>query len=226
MITIGDVFPWGRSFDEYRRMFALSDDDLEGRILGCADGPAAFNAEMTRKGKRVVSVDPLYAFSAGEIRQRIAATHELMVQRARADAHRFVWDNRIRSPEHMGELRMRAMAEFLADYNDGKRQGRYVAQSLPKIDLADGSFELALCSHFLFLYSAEFDAPFHVEAIVQMLRIAREVRIFPLLDMEGRTSSHVNPVIQTLQRCGMRVEVEQVDYQFQRNGNQMMRVRS
>ena len=100
-ITIDRVFPWGRSLDEYQRMFALSEKDLEKRILSCADGPAAFNATMTRSGRRVISVDPLYAFSAEQIRQRIDATHDLMVQRARDAAHRFVW-NQIKSPEHMG----------------------------------------------------------------------------------------------------------------------------
>jgi len=38
-------------------MFGLTDTDLEGRILGCADGPASFNAEATRKGIRVISCD-------------------------------------------------------------------------------------------------------------------------------------------------------------------------
>jgi len=42
--------PWGRSFDEYVAMFALSDDDLQRRLLGCADGPASFNCELTRRG--------------------------------------------------------------------------------------------------------------------------------------------------------------------------------
>jgi hypothetical protein len=47
MFTLERVVPWGRSFDEYRRMFVLSSDDLRLRILGCADGPASFNAEAT-----------------------------------------------------------------------------------------------------------------------------------------------------------------------------------
>jgi hypothetical protein len=79
VFTLDKVLPWGQSFDEYRRMFALSDDDLEGRILGCGDGPAAFNAEATRRGARVVSCDPLYVFTADEIRGRIAATaHDIL----------------------------------------------------------------------------------------------------------------------------------------------------
>lgn len=33
MFKLDQVVPWGRSFEEYRRMFALSDADLGGRIL-------------------------------------------------------------------------------------------------------------------------------------------------------------------------------------------------
>jgi hypothetical protein len=47
------VIPWGRSFEEYRRMFALADEDLAGRILGCGDDrpeapPAPTRSEAAR----------------------------------------------------------------------------------------------------------------------------------------------------------------------------------
>src|SRR5574337_451064 len=76
MFTLDQVVPWGRSFDEYRRMFTLSDADLRLRILGCADGPASFNAEATRRGSTVVSSDPLYRLEAVRIRNRIAVTYD------------------------------------------------------------------------------------------------------------------------------------------------------
>jgi hypothetical protein len=38
------VVPFGRSLDEYLKMFALSASDLQQRILGVGDGPASFNA--------------------------------------------------------------------------------------------------------------------------------------------------------------------------------------
>jgi len=60
MFNLDQVVPWGRSFDEYRRMFGLADADLGRRIVGCGDGPAAFNAEATARGARVVSCDPIY----------------------------------------------------------------------------------------------------------------------------------------------------------------------
>ncbi len=71
MFTLKEVIPWGRSFDEYRRMFDLTDADFRLRILGCADGPASFNAVATGLGMKVTSVDPLYAFGGAEIRGRI-----------------------------------------------------------------------------------------------------------------------------------------------------------
>ena len=70
MFTLEQVVPWGRSFDEYRRMFGLSDDDLDLRIIGCGDGPASFNAEATRRGARVVSCDPIYRLETAQIRDR------------------------------------------------------------------------------------------------------------------------------------------------------------
>ncbi|HKH12276.1 MAG TPA: hypothetical protein VKA73_14135 [Rubrobacter sp.] len=53
------MVPWGRSLDEYARMFALTPEDLRGRILDCAAGPASFNAEATAAGHRISSCDPL-----------------------------------------------------------------------------------------------------------------------------------------------------------------------
>ena len=45
-IKLNEVIPWGRSFEEYRRMFALTDEDLAGRILAsrglCAGGAWPF----------------------------------------------------------------------------------------------------------------------------------------------------------------------------------------
>src|SRR6187401_543475 len=68
MFSLFSVVPWGRSFDEYVRMFALAESDLESRILGCGDGPASFNVEATRRGATVVSCDPLYQFDVARRR--------------------------------------------------------------------------------------------------------------------------------------------------------------
>ena len=94
MFTLEQVVPWGRSFDEYRQMFALTGDDLDSRILGCGDGPANFNAEATRLGAMVISCDPIYQWTANDIRDRIAATHDEILDQTRQNIDEFVWDYR------------------------------------------------------------------------------------------------------------------------------------
>ena len=78
---------------------------------------------------------------------------------------------------------MQALHGFLADYEAGRRSGRYVDAALPALPFVDAAFELALSSHFLFLYSVQFDLDFHLAALREMLRVAAEVRVFPLLQL-------------------------------------------
>src|SRR5678815_1507056 len=160
MFTLDQVVPWGRSFDEYRRMFALTDDDLQLRIVGCGDGPASFNAEATRLGSSVVSCDPIYRYDVEELRQRIASTYEQILEQTRRNEREFVWST-IHSVDELGRVRMSAMNEFLRDYPAGLSQGRYIVAELPNLPFADMSFDLALCSHLLFLYTTQLGEAFH-----------------------------------------------------------------
>jgi hypothetical protein len=222
-ITLGSAYPWGRSFDEYVAMFALSADDLRSRIISCADGPASFNAQLNARGHRIISCDPLYQFTADEIRSRIAQTRDLLIQRAKENSHLFVW-NRIHTPEELSHRRRTAMRQFLADYDLGRQEGRYLNQSLPTLDFPDDSFDLALCSHFLFLYSDGVSLDFHIQSILEMLRIARDVRIFPLRNMQAEPSPHLPEILSTLTRHGFTPKIEPVEYEFLRGANQMLRI--
>jgi hypothetical protein len=224
MFTLDQVVPWGRSFDEYRAMFALSEADLRLRILGCADGPASFNAEATRRGSKVVSCDPLYRWETAQIRHRIEVTSAQVLEQTRRNREEFVWDI-IRSVEELGRIRAAAMEVFLDDYGLGKVEGRYIEAELPALPLSDASFDLALCSHFLFLYSNHLDESFHVMAIRELCRVAAEVRIFPLLALGGLPSPHLSRAVRTIRDSGYHASVESVAYEFQRGGNQMLRIR-
>ena len=222
-MTYETVVPWGRSFDEYRRMFDFSAHDLELRILGCGDGPASFNAAMRARGGQVVSCDPLYQFSARQIRERIEASYQTVMEQTRRGRDKFVWDA-IKSVDELGQIRMDAMRAFLADYEQGKSQGRYVCGAAPALPFASGAFDLALSSHFLFLYSDNLSLEFHRQAIADLLRVAKEVRIFPVLTYNADVSPHLAPVCAGLKDAGYRVSIEAVPYEFQRGGDKMMRV--
>lgn len=222
-MTLQNVVPWGRNFDEYRAMFALDAADLNAKILGCGDGPSSFNCELTMKGGSVVSIDPVYRFTEEEIGQRIAETAETVLEQVELHKDKYVWTS-IGSVAELEAIRMSAMNRFLEDYDRNKSEGRYIEASLPHLPFADKAFDLVLCSHFLFLYSDHFDLNFHIESVLEMCRTGDEVRIFPLLDLKGRRSSYLEPILEALQQRGCRCEIETVDYEFQRGGNEMLRV--
>lgn len=190
--TLDKVVPWGRGFDEYLAMFSLTGEDLGKALLGCGDGPASFNAVLTGRGGRVISVDPLYRFSG----------------------------------EELGRVRVEAMNAFLADYPSGVQEGRYQEASLPALLFAENIFDIALCSHFLFLYSEQLDEDFHLQSIKELCRVAAEARIFPLLELGAERSRHLDQVTARLEQAGYKVTVERVGYEFQRGGNEMPRVAS
>ena len=224
MFTLDQVVPWGRSFDEYRRMFALTDAELGLRVVGCGDGPASFNAEATRRGAAVVSCDPIYRYDVEQIRSRIESTCSHILEQTRRNIDEFVWTS-IRSVDELGVVRMAAMNDFLADYPAGKAQGRYIDGELPNLPFRDASFDLALCSHLLFLYTTQLGEVFHQDAIRDMCRVASEVRIFPLLALGATTSPLVERMVDVVGSQRLRVSIETVPYEFQRGGNQMMRIR-
>jgi hypothetical protein len=141
----------------------------------------------------------------------------------RRNTHEYVWDS-IRSVEELGRVRMEVMEDFLTDYDSGKPDGRYLDAELPDLDFPEGSFDLAVCSHFLFPYSEHLSGAFHRGAILELCRVAAEVRIFPLLALGGRPSPHLPGIVEDLS-SSCEISIETVPYEFQRGGNQMMRLR-
>lgn len=222
-LKLEQIVPWGRSFEEYTQMFDLSSADLQCRILDVAGGPASFNAQMNQQGYPIVSCDPLYQFTAPEIAQRIQAVYPAIVEGTRANRDQYVWQ-KIRSPEALGQVRMAAMQRFLEDFRRGKPAGRYLDESLPDLPFATAQFDLALCSHFLFTYSDHLSLEFHLAAIQEMGRVATELRIFPLLNISGEPSPFLTPVVEQLQLQGYSFEIRTVPYEFQKGGNQLLKI--
>lgn len=221
-VHLSDVVPWGRRLNEYRAIFALSDADLSGRLLGCGDGPASFNAEASAAGHRVTSVDPIYVHGADAIRTRVQDVFDDMVAQVEANTALFTWGRGVDDLADLTEKRSTAHERFLADFEVGRREGRYIAARLPHLPFAGRAFDLAVCSHVLFLYGEQLSTRFHVESMRALCHVAREVRIFPLLELGSQPSRHLAPVRAELDAAGIDTEVVRVDYEFQRGGNQML----
>ncbi|MFA6102574.1 MAG: hypothetical protein WCV67_04355 [Victivallaceae bacterium] len=221
-IKYEEIVPWGRNFDEYRRMFDLSDAELTQKILGCGDGPASFNFECNSRGGNVVSIDPIYNLTQEQIQRRIDETCKEVLRQTACNKEKFIW-NTITSVDELGRIRLEAMKIFLDSYEAGKRDRKYIPGELPYLPFADKAFDLALSSHFLFLYTDNLSYAFHAEAINEMLRVAGEIRIFPLLDVNGVKSPYVQKILADFKT--KTIEIRKVNYEFQRGGNELLIIR-
>ncbi|WKJ90071.1 SAM-dependent methyltransferase [Methylomonas montana] len=220
-MKLENVVPFGRSLDEYRKMFALSQCELGLNILGVADGPASFNAELSALGGRVTSIDPIYAFQAPQIKAQFENVLGKIMAQVEATPDDWVWSYH-GSADGLRANRIRVTDTFVEDFAMRRDSGCYIAGELPSLPFADRQFDLALCSHFLFLYSEHFSLEFHWASICEMLRIANEVRIFPLLTLMLEKSPYLATIWQRLAQQGYSVEIRRVEYQLQRGGNEML----
>ncbi|MGM0987479.1 MAG: SAM-dependent methyltransferase [Pseudomonadota bacterium] len=225
-MELQNVVPWGRSFIEYQQMFSLSETDLQKRILGCGDGPSSFNAEVTELGGHVISIDPIYQFSSEQIHSRIEHVYPKIMEQVSKNRDDYVW-NAISNPEQLGRVRMNAMNTFLTDYKNHQASRRYINGQLPTLPFVDAEFDLALCSHYLFLYSKHVSQEQHVLSVKELCRVAKEVRIYPLLSIENNVESpHLRPVVDALEAVGVNASLVSVDYEFQKGATKMLVAKS
>ncbi|MEM6350224.1 MAG: methyltransferase domain-containing protein [Cyanobacteria bacterium P01_D01_bin.14] len=222
-IQLDQVVLWGRCLEEYQRMFALSEADLQKSLLDGGGGPASFTAEATLQGCSVIACDPVYAFSAAAIAPRIEAACDLIMPQVRQNADAYVWQS-IADPNALETVRMAAMRQFLTDLPAGKAAGRYVEGSVLDLPFPDGQFDLALSSHFLLSYSTKLGLDFHLEAVRELCRVARAVRIFLLLTVSGERSPWVDAIATHIAQLGRKSTIVTVDYEFQKGGNQMLKI--
>jgi hypothetical protein len=223
-IMLNEVIPLGRSGNEYLQMFNLYGMHENRSFIDCAAGPSSFNAFMTARGSQVVSVDPLFARSRKSIEASIDISFANLIRQVIQNQDMFQWD-KYKSIDDLVAARRQAMDDFLNDFETGKREGRYIEDSLPELDFEDGSFDIALCSHFLFLYSSLFSLEFHVHSILEMMRVANECRIFPLFDLTGKTSPMLREAVKQLRELSFHTQIINVPYEFQKGANQCLIIR-
>ena len=219
--NVGDYLISSRSFHEYEAMFSLTESDFRGRLLDCPGGASSFTAEASARGVEVTAVDPVYAMPVRDLQNLIMGEPDRGSIHALAGVDRYRWDF-YGDPEGHREMRNKAATVFSRDFE--VHGERYVAASLPDLPYEDHHFDLVLSSHFLFTYSDRLDEDFHYRALIELHRICRrQVRVFPLLHQSGSSlSSTIDALIARLARQGVRAELRDVSYEFQRGGSQML----
>ncbi len=219
--SIGKYLISSRSLAEYRAMFALTDADLNTRLLDCPGGGASFTATARAEGADVVAVDPVYAIPHEKLIAQLDAELERGAAWAQAWAPAYDWTFYGDLAGHARHRRESARL-FAADLR--AHPERYLAASLPSLPFADSSVDLVLSSHLLFTYADRLDVTFHLAALREMARVARgQVRVYPLVDQNGRALDDlVAALTADLETAELRARVVETDYEFQRGARSML----
>ncbi len=217
---LSSVAFFGRSLAEYTQFFPLDLEALPGRsVLDVAAGPSSFTSAATRLGIRATAVDPLYGCRAETLAAYVRLDYVRTVAQMRAKPEIF----RLKSFSSIDEAerdRRAAAEEFLADYEAGFLDNRYVGGALPRLPFADGSFDVVLCAHLLFIYERLFDYAFHLAACRELVRVSRdEVRIHPVCGPDGRPYAELERLRTDLAAAGIRSQVVAVNYEFFRGSD-------
>ncbi len=189
--TAGFVLPsvafFGRRFAEYLGFFSLAPAQLrDGAVLDVAAGPSSFAAEANAAGLDVTACDPLYGCRPEALATHVQLDYRRMETKMREKVDLMPGGARFTTIDEAVGDRRAAADLFLADYAAHVAHGRYVGGALPALPFADGSFDIVLCAHLLFIYEAQLDYAFHLAACRELMRVARrEVRIHPLCGNGG-----------------------------------------
>ncbi len=204
-------------------MFSLSIEGLRGeRILDCPAGACSFTAVGSEQGLDVTACDIAYNHSGADLQNKgLRDIDHAMEHMAHVKNH-YVWDY-FKDLHGLRKHRMSALTDCARDmkeFND-----RYVPVTLPCLPFKDEEFDIILSAHFLFMYADRLDEDFHQKTIAEFLRVSKkEIRIFPLVDLEGKRYEHLDTFINCLEDKGCRVEEIKVPYEFQTGANSMLKI--
>jgi SAM-dependent methyltransferase len=202
-------------------MFALTDEELTGCILDCPGGAASFAAEARSRGSSVVAADPVYAAPVDWLTEHAVQEAVRGNRHTGSSVDSFVWTFFADITDHLAR-RTTAAHRFGQDLS--ANPSTYVAGSLPRLPFRDGSFDLVLSSHLLFMYADRLEQDFHVAAACEMARVARrEVRVFPLISDAGTdTTALVGAVREAVEARGFTTRIRPSPYEFQKGGDEML----
>ncbi len=203
--AIGQLIITSRPFSDYQDMFLLTDADLvAGPILDCPGGASPFGAQVRARGGTVVSVDPAYRIPREELSARVSRDLGHSATWTAENAHNFDWDY-LGSPDSLRRLFEVSADMFFADYLSDRQ--RYVAATLPELPFSCAAFRLAVCSHLLFCYPEFLTYDGHLAGLLELIRVADELRVYPLVDTCGRPYPKLDELRTALAEHGVRTEI-------------------
>lgn len=211
---------WGHTAADFQKMFAL--ETFPERILEFSSGISTLNLELNNT-HTIHSIDPRFALDKDTLKCKAELIFHDMQEQVMHNESRYNFvsygglDTFIRK-------RYEGMQRFFADYDTGITEGRYRSINSMQLPYEDFYFDLAMSSHYFFAGLAEQDVNFHVRMLQELARVAKEVRIFPLVHADGSTPQELGPTLLALQQAGYGAEVRSIIDPLEPAGNAMLRV--
>jgi ubiquinone/menaquinone biosynthesis C-methylase UbiE len=214
----------GRTFEEYLDMFSLSKEELQGKkILDCPAGACSFTAVGNKSGLDVTACDIAYYHLSEDLKNKGLQDIEHAMEHMQKAQNNYKWDY-FKDIKGLRSHRLSALQDCANDMKESSE--RYIPVTLPSLPFKNEEFDILLSAHFLFMYADRLDYQFHIETLNELLRVTKEeVRIFPLVDLEGKRYNSLDKLINYLTDNGCKVEEVKVPYEFQTNANSMLKIK-
>ena len=233
---------WGYDRADCRAMFNLSEEDMASKILEYGCGPNILNLQQKKAIQEisnfshktdeetnsfedhvVISCDPLFVLDKDTLSSKVRLIFADVIESIKKNQIPFDFN----SSEGLDALvaeRLQGIHQFFEDYDLGKMQNRYLGVTDYHLPFSDFYFDFALSAHYLFADLQGQTVDYHLEVIRELARVAKEVRLFPLIDSNGDTSQLLGPVLLGLQQENYGVEVKEVNFHLHKAGNAMLRI--
>lgn len=226
----------GRTLSEYMWMFNLDPSQLRDlRILDCPSGASSFVAEASggHQVRKVVGCDLLYGNNNPKaLEKRGKEDLEYMLERLSQVPDFYDW-TLYTSVEDLRRARSASLRRFISDYeskqdfvNGNKKNDGYIHAELPKLPFDDKSFDLVLSSNFLFYYHNMLDYSFHLDSILELLRVtSKELRIFPVQKPDSNLPEYFDRLMESISghmQEKVSFRVEKARYEFRRGVNKVL----
>ncbi len=213
----------GRSYKEYLDMFSLSVEELKGKkILDCPAGACSFTAVGNKLGLDITACDIAYYHQGEDLENKGLQDIVHTMEHMKKVKGKYKWDY-FKDIDSLREHRLSALKDCANDMRESSE--RYIPVTLPILPFKDAEFDILLSAHFLFTYADRLEYEFHITTLNELLRVSKEeIRIFPIVDLEGKRYEHLNKIVKYLEDMGCTVEEVKVSYEFQENANSMLKI--
>jgi hypothetical protein len=186
------AFGWIHTYEDYLKIFALSDHDLEKNIIIYPAGISNFVAKLPKRNITAVAADENYQMPPMEIDKYVSDRIHKLEEKLNTIGIK-------NNNKNIILQKARESAEdFKNDFPAGKLEGRYQAMQMPLLPVRNQKYEIALCPRCP-LQNKDKNHNKALDIINELCRIAYDVRVFVSVSDQESFKHSLGPLLIQLQ---------------------------